>query len=353
MIFQQLNDGNCRTYLVASPDTKEAALVDPLLGREDHYLSVLKDQGLTLRHVVDTHVHADHLSGCALLRDRTGAEHAVHTASKISEGSLRVEEGRRIMVGTLPMDVIHTPGHTQDSMSLRLPDRLLTGDFLFLGEGGAGRTDLPGGDPGEHWDSLQKLGGLDGALLVFPGHDYRGRKESTLADERKSNPRLQPRSREAYVAWLKGLSLPPAEWMKAVVKANLACTRDARGVEIPAGGAVCEVGAGASCGAVPQMSCEEYMALKEPVLTIDVRQPDEFTGPLGHIKGARLIPLGELPARLEELKAFRDQPIVVNCKAGGRSNTGTTILLEAGFSDVRSLTGGMGRWNTLGFPTEP
>ena len=348
MIFEQLNDGNCKTYLVA--DGNEAALVDPLLGREDHYLRLLKDRGLKLRAVVDTHVHADHLSACALLHDRTGADHVVHAASRVAEGNARVEEGQRIMVGAVPMEVIHTPGHTPDSMSLRLPDRLLTGDFLFLGEGGAGRTDLPGGDPGAHWDSLQKLAALDDGLLVFPGHDYRGRSESTLEAERKANPRLQPRDRAAYVAWLSGLQMPPAEWMKAVVMANLACTRDGKGVHIPEGGAVCEVGAG--CATVPQISCEDFAASQSPALIIDVRQPEEFTGPLGHIKGARLIPLGELPSRLGELAAFKRQAIVVNCKAGARSNKGAATLLEAGFTDVRSLSGGMGRWNELGYPVE-
>lgn len=348
MIFEQLNDGNCRTYLIASPDTHDAALVDPLLGREDHYLRVLKDRGLSLRMVLDTHVHADHLSACALLRDRTRAEHIVHEHSHVAEGSLRVEEGRRIRVGAIPMDVLHTPGHTSDSMSLRLRDRLLTGDFLFLGEGGAGRTDLPGGDPGMHWDALQKLQPLEDALLVFPGHDYRGNTHSTLGEERKRNPRLQPRSRAAYVTWLQGLQLPAADWMKAVVMANLACARDARGIEIPLGGAVCEVGAG--CSGVPQMTCEELMGAQEPLMIVDVRNPDEFTGPLGHIEGSCLIPLPELPGRLRELEGYRDQAIVTVCRAGGRSNQAATILLEAGFTNVRSMTGGMGRWSQLDLP---
>lgn len=239
MIFEQLSEGNCRTYLVA--DAGDAILVDPLLGREDHYLAALKSRGLALKQVLDTHVHADHLSACALLRDRTGADHGVHAASRVAEGNLRVEEGQRLQVGAVAVDILHTPGHTPDSMTLRLPDRLLTGDFLFLGEGGAGRTDLPGGDPSAHWDSIRKLEGLDGDLLIFPGHDYHGRTSSTLAEERKVNPRLQPRSREAYAAWLTGMQMPPADWMKAVVQANLTCARDARGVEIPVGGAVCEV----------------------------------------------------------------------------------------------------------------
>jgi glyoxylase-like metal-dependent hydrolase (beta-lactamase superfamily II)/rhodanese-related sulfurtransferase len=348
MLFDQLNDGNCRTYLIASPDTREAALVDPVLGREDHYLAVLGARGLTLRLVLDTHVHADHLSACALLRDRTRAEHVVHADSRITGGSLRVTEGQCVKVGGIPMDVLHTPGHTADSMSLKLPDRLLTGDFLFLGEGGAGRTDLPGGDPGMHWDSLQKLNHLDDALLVFPGHDYRGQTHATLGEERRRNPRLQPRSREAYVAWLQGLQLPAAEWMKTVVRANLACTRDAQGIEIPVGGAVCEVGAG--CSGVPQMTCEELRDAQEGLVLLDVRNPDEFTGSLGHLEGARLIPLPELPTRLGELAAFCTQPIVTICKAGGRSNQAATILQEAGFTNVRSLTGGMIRWNQLELP---
>ncbi|HJV24022.1 MAG TPA: MBL fold metallo-hydrolase [Holophagaceae bacterium] len=348
MIFEQLNDGNCRTYLIASADTHEAALVDPLLGREDHYLAVLKDRGLSLRMVLDTHVHADHLSGCALLRDRTRAEHVVHERSRISEGSLRAAEGRRLQLGGLPIEILHTPGHTGDSMSLRLPDRLLTGDFLFLGEGGAGRTDLPGGDPGQHWDALQKLGPLPDDLLIFPGHDYRGATHSTLGVQRRENPRLQPRSREAYVAWLQGLQLPAADWMKAVVRANLACTRVATGIEIPVGGAVCEVGAG--CSGIPQMTCEELRDAQEALVLVDVRNPDEWDGPLGHLEGARLIPLPQLPARLGELEAFRDQAIVTVCKAGGRSNQAATILQEAGFRNVRSLTGGMTRWQQLERP---
>jgi glyoxylase-like metal-dependent hydrolase (beta-lactamase superfamily II)/rhodanese-related sulfurtransferase len=349
MLFRQLNDIACKTYLIASEATGEAALVDPLLGREDHYLGALKDLGLKLRFVVDTHVHADHLSGAAALRDRSGADHVMHRSSKVSGGNFRVEEGQDLELGDLRVAVLHTPGHTQDSLTLRLPDRILTGDFLFLGEGGAGHTDLPGGDPGEHWDSLQKLSSLPDDLLVFPGHDYHHRDSSTLAEQRKANPRLQPRSREAYVGWLRDLRLAPADWMKDVLKANLACTRDPLSVAIPAEGAVCEVGAGSA--AVPQISCEELRDAREIALLLDVRQPDEFTGPLGHLDGARLIPLGELPGRLAELEAFRNRPVVVNCKVGGRSNQAAAILLDAGFRDVRSLSGGMGRWNSLGYPT--
>lgn len=350
MIFDQLNDGNCRTYLIASEETREAVLVDPLLGREDHDLRTLSDRGLKLRAVIDTHTHADHLSACALLRDRTGADHGVHASSSVAEGNLRLEEGRRLQLGDVPLDMLHTPGHTMDSLTLLLPDRILTGDFLFLGEGGAGRTDLPGGDPGAHWDSVQKLAALDGSLLVFPGHDYRGHASSTLGAERQANPRLQPRSRADYVAWLEGLEMPPAEWMKAVVKANLACTRSAEGIEIPCGGAVCEAGAGLV--GIPQVTCEELLGSQEPVLLLDVREGWEFSGPLGHVPGSRLLPLGQLAGRLDELEDRRDRPVVTICQMGGRSNQATAVLMEAGFTRVASLAGGMARWNMLGFPVE-
>ncbi len=348
MRFKQLNDGSCKTYLLASGS--EAILVDPLLGREDHYLAELRAEGLSLRCVLDTHVHADHLSGCAALRDRTGPDHAVHALSKAREGNGRVEEGQGIGAGDLSREVLHTPGHTADSMSLRLPGLLLTGDFLFLGEGGAGRTDLPGGDPGAHWDSLQKLRDLPDDLLVLPGHDYRGQAPSSLGEQRRANPRLRPMDREAYVALLRGLQLPPADWMGEVVAANLRGTRDPACVTIPAGGAVCEVGAG--CATVATLTCQELAERAERPFLPDVPQPDRLLGPLGHVEGAVLVPLGELPARLGELETQRHRPVVTICKAGGRSAQAAKLLMDAGFTDVRSLTGGMGSWNVLGLPVE-
>jgi rhodanese-related sulfurtransferase len=231
---------------------------------------------------------------------------------------------------------------------VRLPDRLLTGDFLFLGEGGAGRTDLPGGDPGAHWDALQKLTPLPGDLLVFPGHDYRGNTCGTLDEQRRGNPRLQPLDRAAYVALLQNLRLPAADWMKDVVLANRACTRDPHAVAIPAGGATCEVGAG--CASVPTLSCEALLELAEQPYLLDVRNPDEWDGPLGHLEGAHLLPLPQLAERVEELAHLRHQPLITICKAGGRSAQAARILMDAGFTDVRSLAGGMGAWNVLNLP---
>lgn len=346
MRFEQLNPSACKTYLLA--DGADAALVDPLLGHEDRYHALLTEQGLRLRFVLDTHVHADHLSGCAALRDRTGAEHVVHATSQARDCSRRVDEGDRLALGGLELGFLHTPGHTGDSLTLRLPDRILTGDFLFLGEGGAGRTDLPGGDPGAHWDALQKLATLPDDLQVWPGHDYRGNTSGTLGEQRRSNPRLQPMDRAAYVALLSGLKLPAADWMKDVVLANRACTRDPKAVAIPEGGATCEVGAG--CASVATLTCEELLGMPEFPYLLDVRNPDEWDGPLGHLDGAHLVPLPELAGRLEELAHLRHQPLITVCKAGGRSAQAAQLLMDAGFTEVRSLAGGMGAWNVLSLP---
>lgn len=362
MRFEQLNDGACRTYLVASDG--EALLVDPLLTRVDAYLARLAAEGLTLRAVVDTHVHADHLSGCAELRDRTGCDYVMHALSAAVCANVRVEEGDTIRVGGLAVRVLHTPGHTADSVTLALPDRLLTGDFLFLGAGGAGRTDLPGGDAGEHWDALQKLRGLPDDLMVFPGHDYHGRDASTLGAERRENERLRHRTRDDYVRWLGELRLGPAAWMADVIRANYACTREPDAVHIPDDAPACEVGGTAGHVGTETVRTVNAEALRQelegpmPPTVIDVRRADELLGELGAFPNAVHVPVADLTRRMGELDVYRDRPVVTVCRSGGRSATAAALLSLAGFADVRALEGGMRRWNALGLPvvrreTEP
>lgn len=357
MIFAQLNQGACKTYLIASEETREAMLVDPVLERVDVYLDEIRRRQLRLRYVLDTHVHADHISAGPALRDRTGVDYVMHTLSASACANLRVRDGAELRLGELHLRVLHTPGHTQDSITLVLPDRIITGDFLFIGEGGAGRTDLPGGDAAEHWEALQKLRGLPDATLVFPAHDYHGRTSSTLAEERQKNPRLAQRTREDYVAWLGGLRLGPAAWMADVIKANYACAHDPRAAWIPIDQPSCEVkGTAGNVNAelVKLVSAEQLtdaLAGQDPPLVLDVRQPEELRGELGQIPGARAIPVGELPRRLGELAGQEARPLVTVCRSGGRSATAAAILSVAGFKDVRSLEGGMRRWNELRLPT--
>jgi glyoxylase-like metal-dependent hydrolase (beta-lactamase superfamily II)/rhodanese-related sulfurtransferase len=355
MILEQLNLGACKTYLVASEQAGEALLVDPLRAGVERYLAELQRRGLRLRYLLDTHVHADHLSGAAELQARTGVPYLVHRLSASACARSRVDEGQELELGELRLGFLHTPGHAPDSLTVLLPGKLLTGDFLFIGEGGAGRTDLPGGDAGEHWDALQKLVGLPDALEVHPGHDYHGHAASTLGQERRSNPRLLPRGRAEYVGWLNAQVLGPAEWMREVIRANYACATQPGEVHIPEEAPACEVGG--TRGATPavlvrQLPAEALVDLlgAGQVEVLDVREPQEFIGPLGHLPGARLVPLGTLSQRLGELTPLREREVVVVCRSGNRSASGASALSAAGFARVSSLQGGMLRWNELGLP---
>ena len=356
MYFEQLNDASCKTYLIASTETRDAMLVDPVLEDVNFYLEQVRKHGFELRYVVDTHVHADHISGSPAIRDRTGVNYLMHHRSVSACANVRVGEGDMLTLGEIGIHFLHTPGHTQDSLTLQLPDRILTGDFLFIGAGGAGRTDLPGGDAGEHWDSLLKLSALPDVMLVYPAHDYHGREHSTLGEERANNPRLQPRSRAEYVHWLESQRLGPADWMADVVKANYACAMDPRAAWVPTDEPSCEVkGTAESVNEelVHTISAEGLVSLlgtdSEPIL-LDVREADEFGGPLGHIAGARFIPVGQLARRLDELANLEFHPIVTICRSGGRSNLAAAVLATSGFTEVHSLDGGMMRWNELRYP---
>lgn len=352
MTLRQISDGPCRTYLLTSPRAREAVLVDPVLERVEDYLRQLSREGLSLRCVIDTHTHADHLSGCAALRDRTDAAYLMHRAAPAPCVTRRLEDGETLGLGELSVRFLHTPGHTGDSLTLLVGDRLLTGDFLFIGSSGAGRLDLPGSDPAVHFDSLSKLDTIPDETVVLPAHDYQGRLESTLGTERASNPVLTPRGRDAYVQWWSRRDLGPPDWMLRVVEANAACTRDPRAVPIPK-----DLQAGACAAAGPCSPSAPQISPKDLALQIhqapgsavilDVRTPEEFTGELGHIQGAVLIPIDELPDRLAEVPPG---PVVAICRSGKRAARAAQLLKEEGRDEVRVLAGGMLSWNEEGLP---
>jgi glyoxylase-like metal-dependent hydrolase (beta-lactamase superfamily II)/rhodanese-related sulfurtransferase len=355
MIFQQLNPASCRTYLLADERSREAVLVDPVLEHVSDYLRLIDQQKLTLTHVIDTHTHADHISGAAALKDQVGCELAMHADAPARCVTLRLTDGLACQLGDIPVKVMSTPGHTRDSVALILPDRLLTGDLLFLDDAGAGRTDLPGGDPGEHWDSLQRILGLPDHLIVYPAHEYRHRQPSSLREQKQRNPNLQPRSKQEYVDYLGALQLGPADWMKEVLKANYACARDPKAAWIPVDVPACEVKGTLAHGANDQrvegISVEEVKHLldtQKPAVLLDVRNPEELQGPLGHLPGVMNIPVEELPRRLGELDAFKDRLLLTICKSGGRAHTAAQILMQSGFQDVRVLMGGMTAWRQAG-----
>jgi sulfur dioxygenase len=352
MIFKQLNVGSCRTYLIAAEKSREALLVDPVLNYIDNYLEMLEKENLRLSHIIDTHTHADHLSAGPALCDHFQAAYLMHESAQPHCPTHRIRGGEKLRIAGLSIQCEYTPGHTGDSLTLILEDRLLTGDFLFIGDSAAGRLDLPTGDPGEHFDSLQKLKGYADDLMIFPAHDYHGRTHSTLGQERQTNPRLRFTSRMDYVQHLSALASSTPEWMMQVILANNACTRDPQAVEIPEDLPCCEVNGTAAMSANDQTAAlitperaKERIDSDENVLVLDVRNLDEYMGQLGHIQGSRHIPVQELSARIGEIEDYRDHEVITVCKTGGRSLSAVNILIKAGFTRVTSMTGGMVQWN--------
>jgi len=350
--YEVLNDSSCRTYLIHDEKSDEAILIDPIMDFADYYIRHLNLGGLTLTHVIDTHTHADHISGSTALKERIGCEYVMHRSSRVSGVTWRLDEGMH-RIGDIPLGVMHTPGHTKDSISLVLPDRVFVGDCLFLNEGGAGRLDLPGGDAGEHWDSLQRILGLPERLTVYPAHDYRGCLPSSIGMQKTRNVFLAPRTRDEYLAFAKGLGYGPAGWMHDVLRLNEACClADLRAYVPPQLGNCCEsvcesTGDAAHESSVAHISVEELhtrcLSSFAPIL-VDVREHDELIGDLPALLGIIHIPVGQISERIDELAIHKQKSIVVICRSGKRALRAALILTEMGFMDASVLTGGMLAW---------
>jgi glyoxylase-like metal-dependent hydrolase (beta-lactamase superfamily II) len=228
MIFRQLFDheSSTYTYLLAERRGGEALLIDPVLEQTDKYVRLVDELGLRLVMAVDTHIHADHVTALGALRDHTGCATAMGEQTKAECVSVRLRDGERVRVDALALEVLYTPGHTDDSYSLLLPDRVFTGDTLLIR--GTGRTDFQNGDPAAQYDSLfGRLLRLPDDTFVYPAHDYNGMTVSTIGEERAHNPRLQVRSKQEYVELMNGLVLSSPRLMDVAVPANRACGRKA------------------------------------------------------------------------------------------------------------------------------
>src|SRR5215813_6870681 len=222
MIFRQLFDSTSGTYtyLLASRHGGEALIIDPVIERIDRYLQLVRELDLKLVKAVDTHLHADHVTGLGALRDRTHCVTVMGEHTKADVVSMRVAEGDRVQIEGLSLDVLYTPGHTDDSYSYLLGDRVFTGDTLLIR--GTGRTDFQNGDPRAQYDSLfNKLLKLPDETLVYPAHDYKGDTVSTIGEEKRFNPRLQVRSVDQYVDLMNNLNLSNPKMMDVAVPANM------------------------------------------------------------------------------------------------------------------------------------
>jgi glyoxylase-like metal-dependent hydrolase (beta-lactamase superfamily II)/rhodanese-related sulfurtransferase len=341
MLFRELNRGKCKTYLIACERTRRAALIDPVKGHVERYLALLAYEGLKLDALIDTHTHADHPTGTFLLHDLTDARLIMHRRAPVPLATEHVDDGDTIRVGDLEIKVLYTPGHTPDGISLYVDGRVFTGDVLLIG--GTGRADFAGGDSGHQYDAIAgKLFTLPDDTVVYPAHDYRGNTSSTIGHEKKANPRMAGRTREQYVALMASLNFPLPEKIQEVLQPNQSAIEDDK-TRFP------DL---AQLNQVRQLTAEDVGSRFASSFILDVREPQEYTGELGHIRGSVLIPLRELADRAGELIPHKSAPIIVVCRSGVRSTTAAAILSGLGFEDVYNLQGGMIDWHDHGLPIE-
>ena len=344
LIFRQLFDSTSSTYtyLLGDSASGEAVLIDPVFEQMRRDQTLLRELGLRLLCTLDTHVHADHVTGAWLHRQRLGSRIALSADGGASGADRLLQHGERVTFGARHLQVRATPGHTNGCLSFVLDDesRVFTGDCLLIR--GCGRTDFQQGSSANLYRSVHaQLFTLPAHCLIYPAHDYNGLSVSTVDEERRCNPRLGGEVGELdFAGFMNHLGLPHPKKMDIAVPANLRCGQP-EGDTLPASDpqwARLDYSFGGLWDITPNALTE----VLGKVQLIDVRESREFSSGLGHIDGARLIPLGELQSRLGELSA--QQPVVTVCRSGARSARAAAMLVKSGLSDVANLAGGMLRW---------
>lgn len=341
MIFEQVATGGCQSYLIGCEETCAAALIDPELRQIDRYRASAARDGLRIHYVIDTHTHADHFSAACHFAKILDVPVVMHRDSPAPYADLRLQDGDMLAVGNLRLQAMHTPGHTRDSMCLVAGDRVFTGDTLLIGA--TGRTDLPTGNPEALYDSLfNGVLKLDPALEVYPAHDYKQRGSSTIAEELANNPRLQKRSREAFVEMMQHLNLSAPTHLTEALRTNMT-----------GGKTVAQLLAEAA-EKIPFMSLAELhrrvTAGRTDLVVLDVRERDAFAA--GHVPGARHLPRGQLELRVNDELVDPTTRIVTICEFGKISTLAAATLRELGFLRTAALDGGMLAWRESGFPLE-
>lgn len=352
LVFRQLFDtvSSTYTYLLGDRRSSEALLIDPVFEHVRRDAALLRELGLRLVATLDTHVHADHVTGAWLLKRRCGSRilgSAAGGAQGLDRGLIH---GDRIEFGYRHLQVRATPGHTDGCLSYVLDDESMafTGDALLIR--GCGRTDFQQGSPARLWGSVhEQLLSLPGHALLYPGHDYRGLTVTSVEEERRYNPRFGGDSNVAdFTGYMNHLGLPHPKLMAQAVPANLRVGQPEGGSappEDPTWAPLTWTFAG-----LWEIQADTLEELGDAVQIVDVRDAEEFGGPLGHIAGARLMPLDQWPARLADID--RARPVVTVCRSGVRSAQAATLLGKAGYSQVANLAGGMLRWRSTGHPVQ-
>ena len=350
LVFRQLFDqeSSTYTYLLGDSDAGVAVLIDPVFEQARRDTALLRELGLRLVAVADTHCHADHVTGAWLLNQQTGAEMMISAHSGVVGAGRYLVQGDRIHFGKRYLEVRETPGHTDGCLTYVLDDESMafTGDALLIR--GCGRTDFQQGDPGRLYRSIHtQIFSLPESSRLYPGHDYHGLTATSVAEEKRFNPRCGGEiSERDFVGFMTNLGLAHPKKIDIAVPANLRCGRPESGTvpgDRPDWAPLVYTFAG--LWEIDPRWLEEHL---HEVRVLDVREPEEFDGPLGHLPGAQSIPLGTLGARIDEVS--KDLPVVTVCRAGARSAQAAVLLDRAGFTRVANLGGGMLRWRADNHP---
>jgi glyoxylase-like metal-dependent hydrolase (beta-lactamase superfamily II)/rhodanese-related sulfurtransferase len=352
MIFRQLFDPQSSTYsyLLADAATREAVLIDPVFEQAQRDAALIAELDLKLGWVLETHVHADHVTGAWVLKQKLGSRIALSRLSGAKGADRLLAQGDRLSFGARNLEVRATPGHTDGCMTYVLDDQSMafTGDAVLIR--GCGRTDFQQGDARRLFRAVrEQVFALPLDCLLYPAHDYRGLTASSVGEERRYSPRLGDHVLEDdFVGYMRNLGLPHPKQIDVAVPANLRCGRPADDTPLPdePGWAPLTYTFAGIWEVQPGWVEENLRAAQ----IVDVREAAEFDGPLGRLPGACLIPLGTLAQRAGEL--VRDRTIVAVCRSGARSAQATVILRKAGFEQVANLAGGMLRWRAQGCVVE-
>lgn len=336
MIFRQLFDSTSSTYtyLLASRHGGEALLIDPVLERVDRYIQLLRELDLRLVKAIDTHLHADHITGLEALRERTRCITVMGEQTKADVVSIRVGDGDRVDIEGLSLEALYTPGHTDDSYSYILPDRVFSGDTLLIR--GTGRTDFQNGDPRAQYDSLfGRLLKLPDETMVFPAHDYKGDTVSTIGEEKAFNPRLQVKSADEYAALMNSLKLPNPKMMDVAVPANMHI------------GLAQQIVAGKGWAITAEQAAG--LLTQPDVALIDLRE-DQERRKHGIIPGSLHVPYSgveeslQADGLLQQLAKAAGKRFIFYCAYGERSAMAVQAAQAAGLANSRHIHGGMQAW---------
>ena len=342
MIFRQLFEATSGTYtyLLASRRGGEALIIDPVLEKVDRYLQLIRELDLKLVKAIDTHLHADHITGLGALRDRTRCITVMGEQSSVDVVSMRIADGDRLGIEGISLDVAYTPGHTDDSYSLIMPDRVFTGDTLLIR--GTGRTDFQNGDPRAQYESIfHRLLRLPDETMVFPAHDYKGDTVSTIGEEKRYNPRLQVKSIDEYIALMNNLNLSNPKMMDVAVPANM--RQGLAQQEIARRG-----------WAVTAEQARDLIARRDIVL-IDLRERTEREKH-GVIPGSLHAPYPDLQGNIQaggmlhELANATNKRLMFYCAFGERSAMAVQAAQDAGLATACHVHGGIDAWKKADGP---